>query len=157
MPYEYLSLFYHQSFAVIRLTQCFSLCLHPPPHSRPPPRKCSCLSECHFLHFHQWQMTVFISEEEHIFQAVVSGPADRHIIYDGQLGRAGENDMQYTFQSQTKAIQLVDSRCNSTSWWLELPCWHPEMDCGLYLVDTSMAAAVSLWLEKNLESSLRVD
>ena len=34
-------------------------------------------------------MTVFISEEGDIFQAVESGSPDRHITYDGRLERPG--------------------------------------------------------------------
>lgn len=34
-------------------------------------------------------MTVFISEEGHIFQAVESSLLDRHIMYDGRLERPG--------------------------------------------------------------------
>ena len=74
---------------------------HPTPNSKPPLRKCSCLSLCHFLHSLQWQMTVFISEEGHIFQAVESGSPDRHITYDGRLERPGGSDTQCIFWRET--------------------------------------------------------
>lgn len=115
-------------------------------------RKCSCLSKCHFLHSHQWQMTVFISQEGHIFQAVVSGSADRHIIYDGRQWRARGSDMQCTFRrepSKGKPIQLADSWLKSKSWCHELRCCHIKMDCGSYLVDTSKSAAVCFWFQSD--------
>lgn len=74
---------------------------HPTPNSKPPLRKCSCLSPCHFLHSLQWQMTVFISEEGDIFQAVESGSPDRHITYDGRLERPGGSDTQCIFWRET--------------------------------------------------------
>lgn len=54
-------------------------------------------------------MTEFISEEGHIFQAVVSGFADRHAGDDGRRGWASGSDVQYTFQKEAKAIQFVKS------------------------------------------------
>ena len=72
-------------------------------------------------------MTVFISEEGHIFQAVESGSPDRHIIYDGRLERPAGSDTQCTFLKGNWAIQLVDSWLNSTSLCRELHCRQPKV------------------------------
>lgn len=47
-------------------------------------------------------MTVFITEEGHIFQAVESGSPDRHIMYDGRQERPGGSDTQFTFRRETR-------------------------------------------------------
>lgn len=131
-------LFFHHQFIVVITRICCSLLFASTPSAlHTSCRKCSCLSKCHFLHSHQWQMTVFISQEGHIFQAVVSGSADRHIIYDGRQWRARGSDMQCTFRrepSEGKPIQLTDSWLNSKSWCHELLCCHIKN--GLWVVSS---------------------
>lgn len=66
-------------------------------------------------------MTVFISEEGHIFQAFVSASSDRHIVFDGRLGRTSGSDIQYIFQKGNEG-NLVCRQLTLTSRYCVLTC-----------------------------------
>lgn len=75
-------------------------------------------------------MTVFISEEGHIFQAVESGSPDRHIIYDGRLEWPGGSDTLCTFRRETKQFSWQTADLTQHSGVVNCAFVTPKMDRG---------------------------